>query len=67
MPVRLSSEEEVSSFWINFSNPVTALFEVSETVGCLLVSSAVSMDVDSTVVGSTIDLSPSLDLVDVHV
>jgi hypothetical protein len=49
MPVGLSSVEEVSSEWINLSNPGTALFDGSEFVVGLSVSSAVSVSVDSSI------------------
>jgi hypothetical protein len=67
MPVRLSSEEEVSSIWFNILYPFGALFNSSGVVHCSLVTCAVSVICNSLDFVLPIELwcNPLDDLVDV--
>ena len=49
MPVGLFSEEEESGVWINLSNPLSALSNISEDVESSLVTGAVSVSSNSDV------------------
>jgi hypothetical protein len=68
MPVGLFSEEEELGFWINFFGPVGTVGNCSMSMGCLLVSGTISVNMDSLIVsGPFVVVTPVFESVNGHI